>query len=146
MGHIDVVGDGEPVEIKTSRSWYITPPDELWEENSSYIRQLSYYCAIKDVQNGKLIVFLLANRIKREDGSNCTVPRLTVYSAKFDDLEGVRQEMRNRRDLLLDALKNKNPALLPPCPEWACKSGEHGCKYQGICIVYKENHQIPGSI
>lgn len=137
VGHIDVVGDGLPVEIKTSRAWYVTPPESLWEENSGYIRQLSFYCAIKDQPEGKLIVFLLANKIRREDGTNCTVPRLIVYKVKFSDLDGIRQDLINRRDLLLDALKNKNPALLPPCPEYLCKAGENGCKYKGACKEYR---------
>lgn len=139
LGHIDVVGDREPTEIKTSRAWYITEPEKLWEENSSYIRQLSYYCAIKNSPYGKLIVFLLANRVRRDDGSNCMLPRLTVYRIKFHDLEGIRDEMRKRRDLLKYALENKKPELLPPCPEWACKAGEHGCKYKSICPEMKRS-------
>jgi len=69
---------------------------------------------------GKIIVY-------QRQGQESSAP-LTVYHVIFPDLEAVRDEMRRRRDLLIQALISSDPSNLPICA-WFGK----GCDYSEVC-------------
>jgi hypothetical protein len=55
-------------------------------------------------------------------------PLLVVYHVTFPDLEAIREEMRRRRDLLVQALIANDPTNLPICP-WFNRQ----CDYSQVC-------------
>jgi hypothetical protein len=53
---------------------------------------------------------------------------LLVYHVAFPNLKAIREEMRRRRDLLVQALISNDPSNLPVCP-WLHKQ----CAYSQVC-------------
>ncbi|MCD6391850.1 MAG: PD-(D/E)XK nuclease family protein [Dehalococcoidia bacterium] len=119
VGKIDIY-EKIPVEVKTTS----TPVDtkDLLKNRPTYIEQLGMYCAMVNAHEGEIIVYQ-----RPEEESPSTSP-LVVYHVTFPDLEAIREEMRRRRDLLVQALIDNDPSNLPICP-WFNKH----CDYSQVC-------------
>ena len=117
VGKIDIY-EKIPVEVKTTS----TPVDtkDLLKYRPTYIEQLGMYCAMVNIHEGEIIIY---QRQKEESTSP-----LVVYHVTFPDLEAIREEMRRRRDLLVQALIDNDPSNLPVCP-WFNKQ----CDYSQVC-------------
>jgi hypothetical protein len=119
VGKIDIY-EKIPVEVKTTS----TPPDtkDLLQYRPTYIEQLGMYCAMVNAHEGEIIIYQ-----RPAEKSPSTSP-LVVYHVTFPDLEAIREEMRRRRDLLVQALISNDPSNLPVCP-WFNKQ----CDYSEVC-------------
>jgi hypothetical protein len=119
VGKIDIY-ERIPVEVKTTS----TPVDtnDLLKYRPTYIEQLGMYCAMVNAHEGEIIIY---QRPVEEPPS--TSP-LTVYHVSFPDLEAIREEMRRRRDLLVQALIANDPSNLPLCL-WFNRQ----CDYSQVC-------------
>ena len=119
VGKIDIY-EKIPVEVKTTS----IPVDtkDLLKYRPTYIEQLGMYCAMVNVHEGEIIVYQ-----RPAEESPSTSP-LAVYHITFPDLEAIREEMRRRRDLLVQALIANDPSNLPVCP-WFNRQ----CDYSQVC-------------
>jgi len=119
VGKIDIY-EKIPVEVKTTS----TPIDtkDLLQHRPAYIEQLGMYCAMVNAHEGEIIIYQ-----RQREESPSTSP-LVVYHVSFPDLEAIREEMRRRRDLLVQALVSTDPSNLPVCP-WL----NRGCDYSQVC-------------
>jgi hypothetical protein len=117
VGKIDIY-EKIPVEVKTTS----TPVDtkDLLKYRPAYIEQLGMYCAMVNAHEGEIIIY---QRPAEESPSP-----LLVYHVNFPDLEAIREEMRRRRDLLVQALISNDPSNLPVCP-WLNRQ----CDYSQVC-------------
>jgi hypothetical protein len=117
VGKIDIY-EKIPVEVKTTS----TPIDakDLLKYRPTYIEQLGMYCAMVNVHEGEIIVY---QRPAEESPSP-----LVVYHVNFPNLEAIREEMRQRRELLVQALISNDPSNLPICP-WFNRQ----CDYSQVC-------------
>jgi len=118
VGKIDIY-ENIPVEVKTTS----TPVDreDLLKHRPTYIEQLGTYCAMVNVSQGKIIVH------QRQNAEPFQAP-LIVYHVTFPNLEAIRDEMRRRRDLLVQALISNDPGNLPICA-WFGRQ----CDYSEVC-------------
>ena len=119
VGKIDIY-EKIPVEVKTT-STPIDTRDSL-QHRPAYIEQLGMYCAMVKAHEGEIIIYQ-----RQREESPSTSP-LVVYHVSFPDLEAIREEMRRRRDLLVQALISNDPSNLPVCP-WL----NRGCDYSQVC-------------
>lgn len=117
VGKIDIY-EKIPVEVKTTS----TPLDtkDLLQYRPTYIEQLGMYCAMVNAHEGEIIVY---QRPAEESPSP-----LVIYHVNFPNLEAIREEMRRRRDLLVQALISNDPSNLPVCP-WFNRQ----CDYSQVC-------------
>lgn len=120
-GRIDVLLDtGEPVEVKTTSNLYV-PASEYAK---THIEQLSRYCLAVGKESG--VVFYFVPGVKFVD--------LPAYRYTFD-LEKVREVTDERIDLLMKALKLKDPSVLPATwhsnslENWECRE----CPFLKFC-------------
>lgn len=118
VGKIDIY-ENMPVEVKTTS----TPVDKegLLQHRPTYIEQLGMYCAMVNISQGKIIVY------QRQSEGPFQAP-LIVYHVTFPNLEAIRDEMRRRRDLLVQALISNDPSNLPICA-WFGRQ----CDYSEVC-------------
>jgi len=118
VGKIDIY-ENMPVEVKTTS----TPVDreDLLQHRPTYIEQLGIYCAMVNVSQGRIIVY------QRQSEGQFQAP-LIVYHVTFPNLEAIRDEMRRRRDLLVQALISNDPSNLPICA-WFGRQ----CDYSEVC-------------
>jgi len=119
VGKIDIY-EKIPVEVKTTS----TPLDtkDLLQYRPTYIEQLGMYCAMVNAHEGEIIIYQ-----RPAEESPSTSP-LVVYHVTFPNLEAIREEMRRRRDLLVQALIANDPSNLPVCP-WLNRQ----CDYSQVC-------------
>jgi hypothetical protein len=119
VGKIDIY-EKVPVEVKTTS----TPVDtkDLLQQRPTYIEQLGMYCAMVNAHEGEIIIY------QRPVAQSPSVSPLAVYHISFPSLEAIREEMRRRRDLLVQALIANDPSNLPVCP-WFNKQ----CDYSQVC-------------
>jgi hypothetical protein len=119
VGKIDIY-EKIPVEVKTTS----TPVDtkDLLQYRPTYIEQLGMYCAMVNAREGEIIIY------QRPTEESPSTSPLVVYHVTFPDLEAIREEMRRRRDLLVQALISNDPSNLPVCP-WFNKQ----CDYSQVC-------------
>jgi CRISPR/Cas system-associated exonuclease Cas4 (RecB family) len=123
--HFDLL-DSVPVEIKTTR-------DFSRRIHGHWVRQLAYYCAIENANTGKLIVlFLFPHRRTKGNGSRGGM--IETYTITFRELETVRSELLERRDVLAKTLEERNPRLAPGAKDdedckWLCRN----CAYRVEC-------------
>lgn len=109
-------GQFVPVEIKNVNN----PRSRL---PTSYMEQLGMYCAMLESNQGLIL------RVFRDDSTgNSTL--LTPIEVTYPDLTTIRREMVARRDLLTEAVRNRDPSKLPAC-SWV----GYKCKYKeaGLC-------------
>lgn len=119
VGKIDIYKN-VPVEVKTTSA--LAKGKSLLQQRPTYIEQVGMYCAMVDVGEGKIVIY------ERQGAGESGVVPLTAYHVTFPDLEAVREEMRRRRDLLLQALIANDPSNLPVC-DWFGR----GCDYSAVC-------------
>jgi hypothetical protein len=119
VGKIDIY-EKIPVEVKTTS----TPVDtkDLLQYRPTYIEQLGMYCAMVNAHEGEIIIYQ-----RPAEESPSTSP-LVVYHVTFPNLEAIREEMRRRRDLMVQALISNDPSNLPVCP-WFNRQ----CDYSQVC-------------
>jgi hypothetical protein len=119
VGKIDIY-EKIPVEVKTTS----TPLDkkDLLQYRPIYIEQLAMYCTMVNAHEGEIIVY------QRPVEESPSTPPLVVYHVTFPNLEAIREEMRRRRDLLVQALIANDPSNLPVCP-WFNRQ----CDYSQVC-------------
>lgn len=119
VGKIDIY-EKVPVEVKTTS----TPLDkkDLLQYRPAYIEQLGMYCAMVKAHEGEIIIY------QRPVQESPSTPPLVAYHVTFPNLEAIREEMRRRRDLLVQALIANDPSSLPVCP-WSNKQ----CDYSPVC-------------
>jgi hypothetical protein len=119
VGKIDIY-EKIPVEVKTTS----TPVDtkDLLKYRPTYIEQLGMYCAMVNAHEGEIIIY------QRQGEESPSTSPLLVYHVTFPDLEAIREEMRRRRDLLVQALISNDPSNLPVCP-WFNRQ----CDYSQVC-------------
>ncbi len=119
VGKIDIY-EKIPVEVKTTS----TPVDtkDLLQYRPAYIEQLGMYCAMVNAHEGEIIIYQ-----RPVEESPSTSP-LVAYHITFPNLEAIREEMRRRRDLLVQALISNDPSNLPVCP-WFNRQ----CDYSQVC-------------
>ncbi|TET41956.1 MAG: hypothetical protein E3J60_03400 [Dehalococcoidia bacterium] len=119
VGKIDIY-EKIPVEVKTTS----TPIDkkDLLQYRPNYIEQLGMYCAMVNAHEGEIIIY------QRQGEESPSTSPLVVYHVTFPDLEAIREEMRRRRDLLVQALISNDPSNLPVCP-WLKRQ----CDYSQVC-------------
>jgi hypothetical protein len=119
VGKIDIY-EKIPVEVKTTSSPLDTK--DLLEGRPNYIEQLGMYCAMVNAHEGEIIIY------QRPVEELPSPPPLVVYHVSFPDLKAIREEMRRRRDLLVQALIGNDPSSLPVCP-WFNRQ----CDYSQVC-------------
>jgi len=119
VGKIDIY-EKIPVEVKTTSTPIGTK--DLLQYRPAYIEQLGMYCAMVNAHEGEIIIYQ-----RQEEESPSTSP-LVAYHVTFPDLEAIREEMRRRRDLLVQALISNDPSNLPVCP-WFNRQ----CDYSQVC-------------
>jgi len=119
VGKIDIY-EKIPVEVKTTS----TPLDtkDLLQYRPTYIEQLGMYCAMVNAHEGEIIIY------QRPVEQSPSTPPLVAYHVTFPNLEAIREEMRRRRDLLVQALIANDPSNLPVCP-WFNRQ----CDYFQVC-------------
>jgi hypothetical protein len=119
VGKIDIY-EKIPVEVKTTS----TPLDtkDLLQYRPAYIEQLGMYCAMVNAHEGEIIIY------QRPVQESPSTPPLVAYHITFPNLEAIREEMRRRRDLLVQALISNDPSNLPVCP-WFNRQ----CDYLQAC-------------
>ena len=129
VGKIDIY-EKIPVEVKTTSA----PVDkkDLLRHRPTYVEQLGMYCAMVNAHEGEIIVYLRLGEELHPTSS------LLVYHVTFPDLEAIRDEMRRRRDLLIQALISNDPRNLPICP-WFNRQ----CDYSQVCDC--ETSTVPSS-
>jgi hypothetical protein len=123
--HFDLL-DKVPTEIKTTRGF-------SRRIHAHWIRQLAYYCVIENTNTGKLIVLFLFPR-RRTKGNDSNGGMIETYTITFRDLETVRSELLERRDILSKALEARDPGLAPGVKDdedckWLCRN----CAYRVEC-------------
>lgn len=106
---------GEPIEIKTSRSFF--EPSSL-DDVAMYCEQLLIYMAAEQVTTGHLWILYLNLR----DAMNRTAPAFRTYTITVSqqDLVAYTRHCRAIRDSLQDAIDRRDPSALPLCREWKC--------------------------
>ena len=120
-GRIDCLAEtGEPVEIKTASSIYVTSSKYA----ETHVQQLSRYCLAMGKETG--ILFYYVPGVK--------ITSLPAYRYRFD-LSEVEEETVERIELLKKAEKLKDPFVLPATwhsdslDNWECKR----CPYVNLC-------------
>jgi len=119
VGKIDIY-EKIPVELKTTSG--SVDANTLLRYRPNYVEQLGMYCAIVNVGEGEIIVY------QRQGEESSSSLFLVVYHVTFPNLEAIRDEMRRRRDLLIQALVSNDPGSLPVC-SWFNKN----CDYTEVC-------------
>jgi len=119
VGKIDIY-ENIPIEVKTTSTLVST--EALVKYRPTYVEQLGIYCAMVNSPQGKIIVY------QRHDSAESPQAPLIAYYVTFPDLEAIRDEMRQRRDLLVQALISNDPSNLPICA-WF----NRGCDYSEVC-------------
>lgn len=118
VGKIDIY-ENIPTEVKTTST--LVDREDLLQRRPNYIEQLGIYCAMVNSSQGKIIIY-------QRQGQELPEAPLSCYHVTFPNLEAIRDEMRRRRDLLVQALISNDPSNLPVCA-WF----DRGCDYSEVC-------------
>jgi len=118
VGKIDIY-ENIPIEVKTTSTLVST--EDLVKYRPTYVEQLGIYCAMVNCVQGKIIIY-------QRRGEESPQSPLVAYQVTFPDLQVIRDEMRRRRELLVQALISNDPGNLPICA-WFDK----GCDYSEVC-------------
>jgi len=129
-----------PDESKTRRG-YLAKPGEETEKYDHYINQLRAYCAVTDKTMGWLRVWSLME--KQDDFT--TAPEFAAYELEFTpgELAVERDSLRERREILLEGLRQQNHKLLPQCPEWMCGKVHRNTVVKAFCLDCKKEFTFP---
>ena len=125
--------DGSPVEIKTTRSFYLPKQPYLPDDSTyhMYIEQLMAYMALEGKITGRLTILYL--NLKDETGK--TAPQFYVWKITTTP-EGIieyKKSLEQTSASIQAAVTARNPRTLPLCRSWKCKDCEfwEGCKPEG---------------
>jgi hypothetical protein len=148
-GRIDLFKDF-PIEVKRTT----TPiKEDILASRPENVEQLGMYSAMVGVDRGHLIYYVCNS----DSDSSSNGGEIRAYEIVFKDLTAILNEMKVRRELLLDAWNRNDPSRLPPC-KWqgrgcecerakkcdcASKENENGFKYN-IVEQVSELTLIPG--
>ncbi|MGB9023185.1 MAG: PD-(D/E)XK nuclease family protein [Candidatus Bathyarchaeia archaeon] len=130
---IDLLDTAKPTEIKSTKSY-----DH--GINPHWIRQLAYYCAVRGVNVGKLIILYLSLQKPTKKNPHPDLKIIKTHKVTFRDLDVIRREILERRDRFVKACEEKDPALAPKAdPEiaWLCR----GCDYRTECVALEADHR-----
>lgn len=133
--------DGTPVEIKTTRSFYLPKAAYLPDDDTfhMYFEQLLAYMALEGKTKGRLKILYLNS--KDEEGRR-TKPNFFVWSVETtpEALDAFRAVLTRTRLLLEDALATGDHTNLPLCRAWKCQDCEfwEKCKPEGRYGVDKK--------
>ena len=119
VGKIDIY-EKFPVEVKTTSTSMGT--ENLLKHRPTYIEQLGMYCAMVNAHEVEIIMY------QRQDDELPSASPILAYHVTFPNLEAIRDEMRRRRDILIQSLISNDPGNLPICP-WFNKN----CDYSEVC-------------
>lgn len=112
-GSIDMMDD-IPIEYKSTRATNILSPH--------YFRQLGYYAVLTGKDKGVLVIQRINNKETPFEFYDVTWTN--------EELEAMRREIVERRDLIIEALKRSDPSKLPFMGEtWKCEN----CNYKDVC-------------
>jgi len=119
LGTADYFDGDTLLEIKTSRKW--TVPDKPQDH---YVEQAGYYCAIFGKPSARItIIYPTAGR--KWDGSASSTIEIQAWNVSFsvDEIQGIKERMKELTTLLDKSRETGKVDSLPPCPDW---------KYGGI--------------
>lgn len=121
-----VLLNGQPAEIKTSRSFY--EPRDV-RDLALYAEQLLCYMSAENSTRGQLwILFLNA---KDEEGRTAPVYRCYSVEVSPEELKSYAKGMQAARRAIETALKRKDHTLLPLCRSFKC--GARNCGWWDRC-------------
>lgn len=117
---------GEPIEIKTSRSFF--EPKSL-KDIAMYCEQLLIYMAATNNTRGHLWVLYL----NLKDDQNRTAPEFRVYTIEVPKqaLDHYARTCRTISDEIKLAIEKRQPTSLPLCRDWKCT--ERMCEWWHEC-------------
>jgi hypothetical protein len=134
--------NGEPNEIKTTRSFYLPDKAYLPDDKTMhrYFEQLMIYMAAEDKITGHLTMLYLNNKDRE---TNRTTPIVVVFDIKTtqEALEAFRKQMLSVKDALAQALEAKDHRTLPLCRPFMCEGCEYfenDCKPEGRYGIAKK--------
>jgi hypothetical protein len=134
--------NGEPNEIKTTRSFYLPDKAYLPDDKTMhrYFEQLMIYMAAEDKTTGHLTMLYLNNKDRE---TNRTTPIVVVFDIKTtqEALEAFRKQMLSVKDALAQALEAKDHRSLPLCRPFMCEGCEYfenDCKPEGRYGIAKK--------
>jgi len=107
------------VEMKTMRRGFKVKEGEEAEKYKGYLKQLRYYCAIKDKMDGGLFTWYLTMMDENRRNSE---PDYFYYTVTFTEpeLRESRQEIMDMKKLYTEALERDYPDILPDCEVYFC--------------------------
>lgn len=117
-----------PVEAKTNRSTHEPHEYNLQKDLYLYLEQTCIYAALDNSMQAELWVYYIS--LKDETGRTYPTPRCYVVELTEQQLENIREQVFDRRDLLLQAKEERNPNLLEPCRAWKCAEA---CSWWNDC-------------
>lgn len=117
---------GVPRELKTTRSFFEA---KTHKDLALYTEQLLIYMAARKSLVGQLWVLYL--NLKDEEGKTAPAWRAFTVKVSPEDLEGYRQQIKDTRAALLDAIGEDDPHRLPLCRKFKC--GKKNCEFWDEC-------------
>lgn len=118
----EVVGfRGRPYLLRTTRAWSRYAPDELVTRAPQYALELGLRCAVTGTENGFVVLGYERGLSDRD--------RVQVLELGFPSRTPFSRLYRERSHDLAEALRNRAPERLPPCPEWMVPN----CPYRSEC-------------
>lgn len=116
--------EGQPIEIKTSRSVF---PPKTYKDIELYLLQLLIYMVAENKLNGELQVLYLNS--KNKEGK--TAPTVHCYDVSItaEDAAAYTQWIITRRKGIEMAKEKDDPLYAYPCEKWQCWS----CEWEKEC-------------
>mgnify|MGYP001565887781 FL=1 len=117
----DILANGTPVELKTTRSFYPPKPEKYFSEYFDYLRQLLIYAANLNKTSAKLWILYLNTK---NEGTTRPEPRCFDIEFTSEDLERARLVTQDTIHLIEQSLDDGTFRRLPLCTDWKCWRGE----------------------
>jgi hypothetical protein len=112
---------GQPVVVRTSRLWARMVPDDILNRFPQYALELGFRCAAAGTDRGRIVVGYERAEEDRD--------RIQVLEVRFDPVERLAAEARDREERLAAALGTGGFRGLPPCAAWMFSD----CPYRAEC-------------
>ena len=116
VGRIDIYED-IPTELKTTTN--LSGETDLLKKRPYYIEQLGFYCSMVKSLEGRVVIYQRGATLGES---------LNAYRVRFLDYARIIEELKRRRDLLLEAIAKMDPTKLPLC-QW----NSTNCDYSSVC-------------
>jgi hypothetical protein len=118
----EVVGfRGRPVLMRTSRAWARFRADEVVRRAPQYAFELGLRCATTGADSGLVVIGFERAEVDRD--------RIQVLELRFASLTPFSRMYRERSRALSDAVRERTPETLVPCPSWMAED----CPYRTEC-------------